>query len=289
MAENSEYVSFELQKAAATSFASDEAEKSLLGCFVTNFKDCVGQFNELVEDDFYYDNHRIIFRAIKQARAEQLDVDLITIDQMFEKIAPGEANRYTSDAIECTRTLAFAWNVDSYLTVVKSLSTRRKALAMMAQVQQQLSDPAQDINGIMDKLRTEAGDINIGKHSWVTMSDVMLATYDYLEQRVKGETVSITSGIRNVDAVIGGFFGGELTVIGARPAVGKSVFGMNVALAAAEKGFKVGICSREMTDIQFGQRILSYHSMYWHGDERIKARGLGHRDYDDYEVILVVA
>lgn len=174
MAENSEYVSFELQKAAATSFASDEAEKSLLGCFVTNFKDCVGQFNELVEDDFYYDNHRIIFRAIKQARAEQLDVDLITIDQMFEKIAPGEANRYTSDAIECTRTLAFAWNVDSYLTVVKSLSTRRKALAMMAQVQQQLSDPAQDINGIMDKLRTEAGDINIGKHSWVTMSDVML-------------------------------------------------------------------------------------------------------------------
>ena len=55
MAENSEYVSFELQKAAATSFASDEAEKSLLGCFVTNFKDCVGQFNELVEDDFYYE------------------------------------------------------------------------------------------------------------------------------------------------------------------------------------------------------------------------------------------
>lgn len=30
-------------------------------------------------------------------------------------------------------------------------------------------------------------------------------------------------------------------------------------------------------------------SLYWHGDERIKARGLGHRDYDDYEVILVVA
>ena len=100
MAEHSEYVSFELQKAAATSFASDEAEKSLLGCFVTNFKDCFGQFNELVEDDFYYDNHRIIFRAIKQARAEQLEVDLITIDQMIEKIAPGEANRYTSDAIE---------------------------------------------------------------------------------------------------------------------------------------------------------------------------------------------
>lgn len=260
MAGQSEYVALELQKAAATSFASDEAEKSLLGCIVMNFKDCVGQFNELVEDDFYYDNHRVIFRAIKQAKAEQLEVDLITIDQMFEKIAPGEANRYTSDVIDCTRAVAFTWNVDSYLSVVKSLATRRRAIALMAKVQQQLSDPAQDINGIMDGMRTEAGDINIGKHSWITMQDVMLATYDHLEQRVKGNVVSITTGIKNVDSVIGGFFGGELTVIGARPAVGKSVFGMNVALAAAESGFKVGICSREMTDIQFGQRIISYES-----------------------------
>ena len=163
MAEQSEYVSLELHKAAATSFASDEAEKSLLGCFIISFKDCVSQFSELVEDDFYYDNHRILFRAIKQARAEQLEVDLITIDQMVEKIAPEESARYTNDMIDCTRTVISAWSVDSYLSVVKSLSTRRKALAMMVRIQQQLRDPSQDISSIMDRLRTEAGDINVGK------------------------------------------------------------------------------------------------------------------------------
>ena len=45
---------------------------------------------------------------------------------------------------------------------------------------------------------------------------------------------------------------------------------------------------RNLTPEEFDDQVR-YHSMYWHGDERIKARGLGHRDYDDYEVILVVA
>jgi len=92
------------------------------------------------------------------------------------------------------------------------------------------------------------------------MSDVMLNTYANLEQRVNGEITSITTGIKNIDNLIGGFFGGEMTVIGARPAVGKSVFGMNVAMAAAADGFKVGVVSREMSDIQYGQRILSYET-----------------------------
>ena len=256
----SDYVNNEIQKAASTSFASEEAESSLIGCFASNYEQCAEAFAELVEDDFYYSNHKVIYKAIRAARAEQLTVDLVTIDQMLEKVAPDDPNRYTQKVIECINIVPSVWRVDSYLAIVKSLSTRRKAISLISEMQRQLSDPSKDINGIMDKFRTDAGDINVGKHSWVTISDVMVSTYNYLERRTQGEITSITSGIPNLDAVIGGFFGGELTVIGARPAVGKSIFGMNVALAAAERGFKVGICSREMTDIQFGQRILSYTS-----------------------------
>ena len=53
------------------------------------------------------------------------------------------------------------------------------------------------------------------------------------------------------------FFPGELTVIGARPGVGKSAFGANVALEAARKGYRVAVVSREMTDVQYGQRMMS--------------------------------
>lgn len=260
MSSNSEYIAREIAKAADTSFASAEAEKHLLGCFVKKFDACLSQFAELAEDDFFFASHRTIFKAMRQARAEQLNVDLVTLNQMLFKIAPHEEQKLTEEVVECVKPIFTTGFIDSYLTIVKTLSTRRKAIALCEQMRRQLADPAQDINAIMDKMRTEAGDISVGKHSWVSMQDGMLATFEYLEQRVKGTITSITTGIKNVDAVIGGFFGGELTVIGARPAVGKSVFGMNVALAAAEQGFHVGICSREMTNIQYGQRILSYES-----------------------------
>lgn len=51
-------------------------------------------------------------------------------------------------------------------------------------------------------------------------------------------------------------FPGEMTVIGARPGVGKSAFGMHIALHAARAGASVCVCSREMTDVQYGQRLL---------------------------------
>jgi replicative DNA helicase len=258
------YIQRKIDEAARTNFASDDSEKSLLGCIIGNFDRCTDIAAQVVEDDFYYDAHRAIFKAIMMAKAEQLKVDLVTVDQMLQKVAHNP-NSVSAVMVDCARTFVTSVHAESYMKIVKELATRRKAIALVGEIQKELTDPAQGINSVMDKLRTESGDLFFGKHSWVTMREVMLNTYEYLERRVKGDIPSITTGIPNVDAVIGGFFGGEMTIIGARPAVGKSAFGMNVAIAAAQQGFKVGILSREMTDIQFGQRILSTHGIWGGG------------------------
>lgn len=165
----------------------------------------------------------------------------------------------TALLIECVQETS-PWYAESYCRILKSLATRRRAIATLSQITERLKDPANDINGLLEELRVSTGNLTLGKYDWVSIKDVMLSTYAHVEKRTKGEITSITTGVGNLDNIVGGFFGGELTVIGARPAVGKSVFGMNVALAAAKQGFKVGICSREMTDIQYGQRVLSYAS-----------------------------
>lgn len=43
---------------------------------------------------------------------------------------------------------------------------------------------------------------------------------------------------------------------------------------------------RNLTPEEFDEQ-RSYHSMYWHDDDRIKAQGLGYKDYDEDQVILV--
>lgn len=45
---------------------------------------------------------------------------------------------------------------------------------------------------------------------------------------------------------------------------------------------------RNLTSEEFDEQVR-YHSVYWHEDEQIKAQGFGYKDYDECEVILVVA
>ena len=260
MSDITEYEQRHIAAAAQNGFASEEAERSMLGNIVGRNDEYGHYADELTEDDFYASSRRMIFRAIRKAKAEGLAIDLVTIGGMIEKVDPDNAGTITSELIQCAQSYSSAFNAESYYRIIKELSVRRRAILLVGDIQTQLNDPTQGINGIMDKLRTNAGDLLVNKHSWVSIQDVLFHTLDYIEKRVKGDVKSIATGIPNVDAIIGGFFGGEMTVIGARPGVGKSVFGMNVAIAAAEKGFKVGICSREMTDVQYGQRIVSYES-----------------------------
>ena len=255
---DSNYVSDQIMQAGATNFASQEAEESVLYSMLAKGDDLSNVLNDISEKDFYFTEYGKVFRAIKATAAKGLAVDLVTVDATIEEMFPGEGQAVSNAMIACMNGHFTYRNVDSYIRVVKELSARRQSIRSVEEIINQLRDPMQDLGTILDKLRTESRNIEYGKHKVESMLDVMLATYEYLEKRAKGEEKSITTGIPNVDALIGGFFGGELTVIGARPSVGKSAFGANIAIEAARKGFKVAVVSREMTDVQFGQRMISH-------------------------------
>jgi len=248
-----------IAQASQNGNVSPEAEGSLIGSIVSRYEDCAHIVSELTEEDFYFEAYGTALRAVKLAKNDGLTVDLVTVEQEVQKIKPEKAGEITNAIISALNHAA-PWAAESHCRIVKELAARRKATELLGKIAEKLKDPTEDVNGTLDELRTKSSEILTGGHKWHSIGDILIETYNYVEQRYKGEIKSIQSGIGNLDRVIGGFFGGELTVIGARPAVGKSVFGMNVALAAARQGYRVGIVSREMTDIQYGQRILSYAS-----------------------------
>nr|WP_255453293.1 DnaB-like helicase C-terminal domain-containing protein [Paracoccus shanxieyensis] len=69
--------------------------------------------------------------------------------------------------------------------------------------------------------------------------------------------LSIQSGISTLDAIIPGFFPGELTILGGRPGSGKSAVALSMALNAARQGHGVAIASLEMTPSAMAMRALS--------------------------------
>lgn len=267
-----------MEGASQTGYASDETEQALIGSIILDYDKCAHIVQELTEEDFYYDAHKSALRAVKRAIGDGLTVDLITVNQTLMKIDPLNAGTVTEKISEALRN-AQPWAAESHCRIVKELAARRRAISLVGEIQQALQDPSTSINAIVDRLSGSTDQLLVGGHEWISMEDVLVNAYTYIEQRSRGEIKSITTGIPNLDRAIGGFFGGELTVIGARPAVGKSVFGMNVALEAAKQGYKIGIVSREMTDIQYGQRILSYAS----GVDGMKIRQakLDNKDWDE--------
>ncbi len=252
-----EYVQQQMEAASATNFCCREAEMGVIGGILKKGKQNKGKLATLAEEEFSDDLLRKLFSTIKAVAAKGMEIDLVTTDATFSQMYPAEANELTKLMIDCHST-GSAIYIDDYIHIVKELAARRRSIAMVEDITARLKDPTNDLGDVIERMRRQTAAIATTTHTWESLSDVLVATYEKLEQRAKGGEKSVTTGIRNIDQLIGGFYPGELTIIGARPAVGKSAFGANIALAAARDGMKVGIASREMTDVQFGQRLLAH-------------------------------
>lgn len=69
-----------LQESASIGFSSERVEKALLGSIVEAYEKFAHLADELREEDFFYESHRLILKAIKQAHADGLAVDLVTVN-----------------------------------------------------------------------------------------------------------------------------------------------------------------------------------------------------------------
>lgn len=270
MPDINDYIQQVISEASAAGFSSKTAEKSIICRFLTKSTEVELYARELKQGDFYFSDYGSIFRAMQNVLAKGMHVDLVTVDSTLHEMYPDAYDLLQTAMMNCLDVqLAANRNIEDYIRIVKDLSVRRQSIKSVENLVIALKDPTRDVSEVLDQMRTENAEIQTGRHKWQTMADILLATYDYLEKRQRGEIKSISTGIANIDRVFGGFFAGELTVVGARPSVGKSAFGANIALAAAQQGYKVGIISREMTDIQYGQRMIAHDA--WIDGMKIRA------------------
>lgn len=88
--------------------------------------------------------------------------------------------------------------------------------------------------------------------------EVLYKTYSQIEElaRLQGKVAGVTTGFKQLDKLLTGLHGGELVLVGARPSMGKTSFAINIASAAAAKGYGVAVFSLEMPREQIAMRIL---------------------------------
>lgn len=263
-----EYVDKKIEQSGDTHFTCFDAEENILRRMLKSQEVADDVAGTLTGKDFANTDYGRLFNAIQDVLQADRHVDAITVEDSIGRLFPKNAKRLRETLVMLTKykepTVDDSHSISDHIAIVKALSMRRAAMQTVGELVKQMYDPSKDIGETLTAIREAVDTSGVDRGAWRPLSDVLISTYDYLERRQKGEIKAITSGLKCLDRIIGGFYGGELTVIGARPSVGKSAFGANIALAAARDGHKVGIVSCEMVDIGFGQRLLS-HSAWLDG------------------------
>lgn len=233
-----------------------EAERTIIAAIAKGKK--YQRFaRDLMPDDFYAEAHKRIFRAEQALELAGKPVSMATIPAELAKYGNGDADMLT--LIDCVKEHGFSaeFEIKEDIKIARALRLRRDLYTELESAKDALDDAGNETVAILERTRQRLRDLVTTGHGWTNVSDVMMNTFDALERRAKGEEKGMPFGIGMLDKHMAGLHRGELTVVGARPAVGKSALGAFIAISAATAGYKVGICSREMTDVQYGTRMIA--------------------------------
>ena len=246
------------EQSVPQSFYSDKAECAILALILTD-ADAREYVTQFIEDDFYSEPRKRIFSAMQQLYTTGKPIDIVTLSGALRGLY-GDAERALTDtAIDIATNHQFGaiFAAKEYTAMIKKAALRRRTYAIIDKAKRELLDDGSETDLVLDETRQSLRDLVVTGHTWKTMQDVLVDSYSALERRSEGKEPRMTSGISTLDSCTAGFHKGEFTILGARPAVGKSAFGAYIALSVAAQGYKVAICSREMTSEQYGLRIIA--------------------------------
>ena len=235
---------------------SVEAEQQLLGALLLDASR-LHMIPDACPGWFYDPLHCEIFEVIeKRARADEL-VSPVAIAAVMDPDAFAGVNgtgylaRMAGGSISGNQ-------VRDYGSMLADLSDKRALVTAMGTALREIGSgsTAADVAGKLEAALIAAA--GTGRSGPVSM---MKAISDAIEEALaayRGEsTAAIRSGIPALDRMLGGFYPGELILLGGRPSMGKTGVALAIALNAAREGHGVAIASLEMTPASLAMRALS--------------------------------
>jgi len=242
-----------------------EAEQAVLGGLLLASGSWDRVADLLVEEDFYREDHRLIFRAIYELHEQSRPADAVTVTEWFEangKVDRIDGGSYIGQLVNSTPSAA---NIVAYAEIVREKSILRSLIEVGTEIAAgafgsdgrdslELLEMAERlIFAIADKgNRRGAGFVSIQE----TISAVISRIQDLAEY--EGEITGVSTGFKEFDQMTAGLQKSDLIIVAGRPAMGKTSFAMNMAEHAAIKhGVPVAVFSMEMSSLQLVLRLFA--------------------------------
>ena len=238
------------------------AEKSLLGAVIIN-NDILPEVLTLVRPrDFYEQRHQTIFQAIVDLYDQHKPVDLLTLTAELKSKKQLNAIGKASYLAELSNFVPAASHAKAYADIVEKMSVRRRLINAGTQIAEKAYEDdanADDLIGNAEKELFEVSD-KIVKSDYVAIDELLADAFDRIDElhRNKGALRGLKTGFRDLDKKTAGLQKGDLVIIGARPAMGKTTFAQNLTYNIATINKKgVLFFSMEMAANEIIERMIS--------------------------------
>ena len=206
------------------------------------------------EDDFFFQKHKQIVKAIDELKSKKQEINILSVKNKING-NDTEILKYISIIAESR----FGSSIEYAYKELKRLSKKRKLLALSKEMQRDVEEVSEPEIYIEKKIK-ELTEINQDGEEEKTFLDIVCETSEVIEKkRLQGTEYDYKyfTGIFDLDKATNGLHEEELTIIGARPGVGKTTFALQVAYKIAKKGMSVAIISLEMSETQIVQKLIS--------------------------------
>lgn len=243
---------------------SQEAEVGLLGSCLID-EGSLSLASDLKPEDFSQPSHRAVWRAIKELSNRGDVVDVLTVaDELERQGTLGEAGGRASlsDLVAGTPTSA---NSEHYATIVRKTATLRRLLEAAGRIAEIAYLNPFDTDEALGQAEAEIFSVaREARRSAFSGMDTLIgeaiSRLDWIRAH-RGESRGVGSGIASLDHLTGGWQPSDLTILAARPSVGKTSMALNIAQhAAIKEGKRVAVFSLEMSKDQLITRLLAGES-----------------------------
>ncbi len=261
-----------------------DAEKSVIGAMFM-YRDVISDVSYMLsKDDFYNPQYATLFETMVELYNEGHQVDAITVSERLRmKNLPEELSKpaFLIDIINSVPTSVMA---TQHAKIIKEKSLLRKLIRLC-------EDTAKDCYLSQDKTDNILGDAEekifklvqsgMGAQDITPINQIVINVINEMEDaaRNKGKVTGLSTGFRDLDNMLTGMHGGELLLVAARPAMGKTAFVLNIAHdLAVMHSVPCAIFSLEMSKEQLVSRMIAIDAMV--DSKKMKLGDLSNDDWD---------
>ncbi len=236
-----------------------EAEMSTLGSMVLDLE-CIGDVVLLLQaEHFYREDHRLIYEALVHLYDQKKAVDLVLLRDELHSRAQLEQVGGVDYLVRLAESVPSAANASYYAQIVRDKAMLRSLISVSNDISRIAYDEQGEVAEIVNEAEQKIFDVaqqKIAGHAQA-IRDIMAQTFELIDQRTGSHVYGLSTGFSKLNELTGGLQKGEMIIVAARPSMGKTALGLNVAEhVAADNKTPVVVFSLEMGAQQLAERML---------------------------------